>query len=306
MMRNVYILGVVESDSYSSMESVYSIIEELTVTGVNGICFSVHTDEDTNLAPFDIKQWGAIKHYCDALNMEFIGRPRALGAVECLEELGVNRYRIAAEEVGNFPLLEMAARTGKDLILSAPPGMDWQVERMVDFIQPYENNLVMMQWMPFYPCQPWDWGLTRLEWLKDHFGYRVGLCDRSGDLYAGVAAVALGAEFIEFKVKDYTAEMRKKLVDGIRKVESSLQIHPQQEEYSLKVAYKEMFERSLVFNKDKRKGARISLDDIEITNNGNGIDVSRYYDIVGKYLCSDVKKGEMLSWSVLQHDCELG
>ena len=300
MLNKVNILGSVDIDFYEGPASVYSIVEELAISGVNGICFSIHTDQDSEICPFNHQQWIMIKHYCDALNIEFIGRPRALCAIDCFEELGVGRYRIAAEEVGNYLMLEKLARTGKELIISAPQGMDSQIERMVDFVQPYDNNMIMMHWMPMYPCQPGDWGLKRIEWLKSRFGYKVGICDRSGDLFAGSAAVALGAEYLEFKVSDYSQEMRKRLIEGIRKVESSLQSSLENDSYSTNaLSVRNMLERSLIFNKDKKRGSIITLEDIEITENGKGIDVSRYYDIVGKALCMDVKKGELLNWNVL-------
>lgn len=304
-MRKINILGTVDLETYNGLESVYAIIEELAVTGVNGICFSLHTNSEPEIKPFDMADWNGIKKYCEAVNIEFIGRPRALGAVECFEHLGIKRYRIAAEEVGNFPLLEKLARTGKELIISAPPGMDWQLERMVDFIQPYENNLVIMQWMPVCPCEPCDWGLNRIEWLKNHFGYKVGLCDRSGDLFASTAAIALGADYVEFRINDYPENVRKRLIEGIRKVETSLQLHPDREDYSLHLAYKGMFERSLIINKDKKRGSKIMLEDIEVTDDCTGIDVSRYDDIVGKYLCLDVNKGDLLNWNVLQSNSDI-
>ena len=45
-------------------------------------------------------------------------------------------------------LLEKLARTGKELIISSPQGMDGQVERMIDFLQPFDKTLIIMHWMP--------------------------------------------------------------------------------------------------------------------------------------------------------------
>ncbi|MEG1186225.1 MAG: N-acetylneuraminate synthase family protein [Bacteroidales bacterium] len=305
MVQKISILGTVDLKTYNGVESVYAIIEELAVAGVNGICFSIHTNNEPKIEPFGQYEWQGIKNYCEALNIEFIGRPCALGAVECFEKIGVQRYRIAAEEVGNFPLLEKLARTGKELIISAPPGLDWELERMVEFIQPYENNLILMQWMPPCPCNPNEWGLNRIEWLHNHFGYKVGLCDRSGDLFASTAAIALGAEYVEFHFNDYPENIRRRLVEGIRKVETSLQIHPGREDYGIHIAYKSMCDRSLIINKDKKKGSKILLEDIEITENCAGIDVSRYDDVVGKFLCHDIHKGDLINWQLLRNNTEL-
>lgn len=305
MEQKINILGTIDTDSYEEINSIFAIIEELAVAGVNGICFSIHPTDEPKIESYNMKEWLSIKHYCEALNIEFIGRPRALAAIDCFEHLGIEKYRIAAEEVGNFPLLEKLARTGKELIISAPTGLDWELERIVDFIQPYENNLVLMQWMPTCPCAPYDWGLNRIEWLRSHFGYKVGICDRSGDIFASSAAIALGVEYVELRINDYSEEMRKRLIEGIRKVESSLQIHPDREDDSLHLAYKSMCNRSLIINKDKKKGSRILLEDIEITDNSAGIDVSRYEDVVGKYLCNNIRKGDLINWQILQNNTEL-
>lgn len=305
MEQKINILGTIDTESYESINSIYAIIEELAVAGVNGICFTIHPTNDSSDDPYNIKEWISIKKYCEALNIEFIGLPRTLATIEYFEHLGIEKYRISAEEVGNFPLLERLARTGKELIISAPSGLDWELERIVDFIQPYANNLVLMQWMPTCPCAPYDWGLNRIEWLRDHFGYKVGICDRSGDIFASSAAIALGVEYVELKSSDYSEEMRKHLIQGIRQVESSLQIHPDREDHSLHLAYKSMCNRSLIINKDKKKGSRILLEDIEITHSSAGIDVSRYEDVVGKYLCKDILKGDLINWHILQNNTEL-
>ena len=240
--------------------------------------------------------------------MLFRSGPRAMCAVDCFEEIGVSRYRVDTDGVGNYLLLEKLARTGKELIISAPSGMDWQIEKMVDFIQPYNNSMIIMHWMPAYPCQPWDWGLRRLEWLKDHYGYKVGLCDRSGDLFASSAAIALGAEYLEIRYDDYTHEFRKRLIEGIRKVESSMQkvnSNTNEDNYT-HIHLKSSSDRSLIFNKDKKKDSVITIEDIEFAENTSGIDVSRYYDIVGKSLCADVKQGELLNWSLLKMEAKIG
>lgn len=306
MGQKINILGTIDLDIVNGIDSVYQIIDELAISGVNAICFSIPPiTHNATIETFNQEEWQGIKNYCDALNIEFIGRPSALGAVEYFERIGVQRYRITAEEVGNFPLLEKLARTRKELIISAPAGLDWELERMVEFIQPYENSLILMQWMPEYPCKPSEWGLNRIEWLYNHFGYKVGFCDRSGDLFASTAAIALGAEYVEFHFMDYSEDLRKRLVEGIRKVETSLHIHPEREDYGLHLAYKEMGDKSLIINKDKKKGSKILLEDIEVTQNGAGIDISRYDDVVGKFLCCDIQKGDLINWQLLHNSTEL-
>ena len=45
MSRKVFIFGTIESDSYKDPDYIYSLVEELAITGVKDIRLSIHTDE---------------------------------------------------------------------------------------------------------------------------------------------------------------------------------------------------------------------------------------------------------------------
>ena len=68
---------------------------------------------------FTKEQWVVIKKHCEEVGLEFISSPFSLAAVDLLEFLEVQRYKIGSGEVTNFLMLEKIARTGKPIILSS-------------------------------------------------------------------------------------------------------------------------------------------------------------------------------------------
>ena len=54
---------------------------------------------------FTLEQWKELKAHCDKAGVEFLASPFSNAAVDILEEVGVQRYKIGSGEVNNFLLL---------------------------------------------------------------------------------------------------------------------------------------------------------------------------------------------------------
>jgi N-acetylneuraminate synthase len=68
---------------------------------------------------FNEAQWRELKAHCQARGVEFLSSPFSVEAVELLEEVGIERYKIPSGEVTNLPYLEHIAQTGKPVLLSS-------------------------------------------------------------------------------------------------------------------------------------------------------------------------------------------
>ena len=66
-----------------------------------------------------MEKWKEIKKHCNDVGLEFISSPFSNMAVDWLEEIGVQKYKIGSGEVSNFLMLEKIAKTGKEIILSS-------------------------------------------------------------------------------------------------------------------------------------------------------------------------------------------
>ena len=145
-------------------------------------------------------------------------------------------HKIASYEISHVHLLELAAKSGKPLVLSTGASnaadIAWAVET---FRAAGGKDLALMQCTAKYPAPPESLNLQTIRWLKARFGVAPGLSDHSRDpLHAPLAAVALGARVIE---KHYSLDNRlpgpdhafavtptelKTMVSGIRAVEQAL------------------------------------------------------------------------------------
>lgn len=150
----------------------------------------------------------------------------------------VKRHKIASYEINHLRLLELAAKSGKPLILSTGASTPNDIRWAIDTFKKAggkEKELTLLQCTAQYPAEDCAMHLKAIPWLKAHFHLPVGLSDHSQDpLVAPLGAVALGATVIE---KHFTLDKRlpgpdhafaltpselKAMVQGIRKMEAML------------------------------------------------------------------------------------
>ena len=126
-----------------SVGILHSYIDAVAETGVDAIKFQTHIAdaESSALEPFRKKfsyvdktrfdywkrmeltldQWKEVKQHCDDAGLEFISSPFSCAAVDLLEALNVQRYKVGSGEITNHLLLEKIAATGKPVIISSGP-----------------------------------------------------------------------------------------------------------------------------------------------------------------------------------------
>ena len=123
-------------------------------------------------------------------------------AVDFLEELDVQLYKIASLEVIDTPLIKRVAETGKPMIISTGTATLGEIE---DAVAAARNggclDLTLMLCTSSYPALPADTHLARIAILKNLFNVDVGLSDHTKGINVSIAAIALGAQYIEKHVK---------------------------------------------------------------------------------------------------------
>ncbi|MHB1277547.1 MAG: N-acetylneuraminate synthase family protein [Bacteroidia bacterium] len=312
-----------------SLGIVHSYIDALKDTGVHAVKFQTHIAqaESSILEPFRVKfsyedatrydywkrmeftpeQWEGIKRHCEDNGMEFISSPFSNAAVDLLENLAVKRYKIGSGEVTNLLILERIAQTGKPVILSSGMSNWSELDAAVEIFREKAIPYSILQCTTAYPTSPEHWGLNVMAELKDRYHVPVGFSDHSGDIYACLAATALGAEILEFHVvfdkqmfgpdakSSITPAEIKKLCTGVRQIRSALENPVLKNDNSGFATLKNIFEKSLAVNKDLPSGHILTFGDLEAKKpSGSGIPSYEYKSVLGKKLKSD-KNG----WSFL-------
>ena len=312
-----------------SLGIAHSYIDALALAGVDVVKFQTHiaNAESSEFEPFRVNfsfedktrydywkrmeftadQWKGLKEHCEEKGMEFMSSPFSLEAVDLLEKINVRRYKIGSGEVSNFLILEKIAKTGKPVILSSGMSSFEELDKTTDFLNTHRSDYSLLQCTTSYPTQPTQWGLNVIGELKKRYNVPVGFSDHSGDIYAGLAAVAQGAELLEFHVvfdkqmfgpdakSSLTMGQVSRLSEGVRQINEAGQNHIDKTDNSQYGELKSIFEKSLAINKDLEKGHLLTLNDLESKKpKGYGIDAQLFREVLGKKLSTDLKSGSFL------------
>jgi N-acetylneuraminate synthase len=257
---------------------------------------------------FTIEQWDGLKKHCDDLGLEFISSPFSCAAIDLLEKIGVNKYKIGSGETSNFLMLNKIVETGKDILLSSGMSSFSEIDKTLDFLKLFNNHISLFQCTTEYPTSPETWGLNVISEMKSKYQLPIGFSDHSSDIYAPLAAVTLGAELLEFHAvfhkdifgPDAKASLNMKqitqLVIGVRDIEKSIN-NPVDKNDNLKYASnKILFGKTLAINKNLESGHIIQIQDLESKKPAEkGISAKEFQSVIGKKLNKSFRKWEFIT-----------
>jgi len=315
-----------------SLGLAHSYIDAVSKTGVNAIKFQTHiaeaessdyekfrvnfSYEDSSRKDywkrmeFTKEQWIGLKKHCDDVNIEFLSSPFSVEAVRLLEKIGVKRYKLGSGEINNILLIENIIRTQKPVIISSGMSSYKEIDFTVDLLKKKNVDVSLLQCTTSYPTKSGEWGLNLIADLYERYKIPIGYSDHSGDIFACLAATALGAKLLEFhavfdkemfgpdSTSSLTMKEIRKLVLGVKQISYDINKGVNyKSDNSNFFELKNMFEKSLCVNKDLKKGDIINFDDLESKKPANiGIKASDFKNIVGKKLIKDLKKWDFISY----------
>ena len=319
-----------------SLGILHSYIDALAPTGVDAIKFQTHIAEAESSQyeqfriPFSyvdktrydywkrmeltLDQWIEIKAHCDAVGLQFISSPFSCAAVDLLEKVGIHQYKVGSGEMNNHLLLHKIAETGKPVILSSGMSNLQELDSAIQIFSKKGIPVSVLQCTTAYPTTPNQWGLHILKVLKDRFKIAVGFSDHSGDIFAALAATALGADLIEIHAvfdkrmfgPDAKASLEindiLRLVTGIKEIKQALQnTFSKDDDAENFTGLKNMFGKSLAVNKELSEGHIITFNDLEAKKPfGKGIAAKDYTYCVGATLKRPVHRWEFLNDNDIQ------
>lgn len=328
--KSTFIIAEVGQAHEGSLGILHSYIDAVATTGVDAIKFQTHIAEAESSIhePFRVKfsyeddtrfdywqrmsftkeQWIGIKKHCDEVGLEFMSSPFSQAAVDLLEEIGVKRYKIGSGEVSNCLMLEKIAKTGKPIILSSGMSSLTELDQSVEFIRSFGNDLTILQCTTSYPTPAERIGLNVVpELIQRYPDATIGLSEHTSKIYTGIAAVAMGAEVLEFHVvfdkrmfgpdatSSLTIDETKEMVEGVRFIETALNHPIDKSDNSPYLGLKKIFEKSLAISREVKKGEVIQFEDLEAKKPANyGIKASRFKEVIGKKVNKNLNKYDFL------------
>jgi N,N'-diacetyllegionaminate synthase len=120
------------------------------------------------------------------------------GAVEWLDRLGVDAFKVASGDLTHALLIECVSRTGRPVILSTGMSTDADVRNAVDWaVSAGARTLALLHCVSAYPTPDAQQNLRAVDTLARQHRLPVGLSDHGMGADAALLAYALGATLYE-------------------------------------------------------------------------------------------------------------
>lgn len=330
--KKTYIIAEIGNTHEGSLGLAKQFIKVAAECGVDAVKMQTHIFEAESLsdAPnppyfkdetrkeyfertaFTVNEWMELKRYSEEdLKIGFFSSPFSLEAVDILETVGMDTYKIASGEVNNIPLLEKVAKTGKRVLLSSGMSSWSELDEAVETLQSNGcRDLIVLQCTSEYPCPPEQSGLNVLDEMKVRYNnLQIGYSDHTLGLAVPLAAVMKGATVIE---KHFTLSKKmygsdainstepvefKRLVDEIRQIEIALSNKIDKDEKVKTLRnMKTTFEKSIVSACRIDEFDTITFDKLAFKKPGDGIPAREYKMLLGKKIQNTIQKDYKFKW----------
>lgn len=245
------------------------------------------------------------------VGIDFLSTPFDNTAVDFLDDLGVEFYKIASFECTHLPLIKYIASKKKPIIISTGMASLGEIQETVEVIRNEGiEKLCLLKCSSAYPAVLEDMNLRNLPDLKSKFNCLVGFSDHSENSMASIIAVAMGASVIEkhFCISrnivtpdssfSLEPEEFSKMVRDIRRTEKVLG----KISYELSVLEQKskIFRRSIFAIEDIRKGEAFTENNLRIIRPGQGLAPKHFETILGKKAKTDIERGTPINWDLIR------
>jgi len=144
---------------------------------------------------FEEDEFAEIDGYCRDRGIHWFASCWDLEAVRCIEPFAPVCYKVASASLTDHELLGEMRDTGRPMILSTGMSTQDEIDDAVAAIG--LEGLAIAHATSTYPCKPEELNLRMIETLRSRFDCPIGYSGHEVGLQTTVAAVALGADFVE-------------------------------------------------------------------------------------------------------------
>jgi len=335
--RPPLVVAEVSGNHNGSLERAHAIVDMVADAGAPAIKFQTYTADTITIdhdgpgfvIGADHELWGGrrlYELYVEAhtpweWHEELFAHARERGlvpfsspfdvtAIELLESLDAELYKIASLEIGDLPLLREVARTGKPVVLSNGAATLADIALAIETIRAVgENPITLLACTSSYPASPSESNLRSIPTLRDAFGVDVGLSDHTPGIGVAVASVAFGATLIEKHVTlsradggvdsdfslegDELAALCRESAIAWEALGSAVPQITDGERQSLRLR------RSLYVVRDVRAGEIVDESTVRSIRPAGGLPPAELDAVLGRSFTRDVARGTPLSWDLL-------
>ena len=333
--QKTYIIAEMSANHGGDFQQAKDIVYAAKEAGADAIKLQTYTPDTMTLnsdkAPFQIDsglwkgenlyslyekaqtpwEWqGKLKEEAVKLGLGFLSTPFDETAVDFLESIGVDMYKVASFELTDLPLIKYMARLHKPMIMSTGMGTEAEIHEAVECVRAQGNEQIcLLKCTSAYPATLNDMHLNTIPHMMKTFGVAVGLSDHSLGSVAPMTAVALGARVIEkhlcldrnVPTPDSAFSMEPaefaQMVKDVRSVEAALG----QVRYGAGdgEAVSKSHRRSLFVASEMAPGEVFTRENLRVVRPAHGLAPKHYETILGKRAAMALEPGTPLTWEMV-------
>ena len=247
-----------------------------------------------------------IKQYCEKRNKKFLCTPFSLQAVDDLEKIGVDRYKIGSADVSNTILLSYIASTGKRSIISNGLRDLNALKKAVDILSS-NAPVSILHCTTSYPTPMHEVSWSEINTLMKAFPENdIGISDHTGEVWPAVFGLSNGFAIAELHIayskldfgpdtmSSLTLEQLEVLLDA-REAWVSVSAKMSDQRLQSLRSSAAVFSRSVKLRKDVRKGDEVQLHQMETFKpSGLGLSPDEASEKIGRSYSRGMLAGEIL------------
>jgi len=314
-----YIIAEVNTSHNGKMDVAKEMINSARDAGCDCVKFQSFSPESINSKSFYMENPMAkrffdrfsfseesqieLAEHCRAQGIDFASTPYSKYEVDfLLEKCNVPFIKVASMEINNYMYLEYIANTGAPIVLSTGMADMCEVEKAVEIVKKSGNkNLCLLHCISIYPPEISTIRLKNIVGLKEKYPeYPIGFSDHSLGIEMAPAAVALGASVVE---KHLTLDNTKIGMDNqmalmpdemSQLVKNCQNVHlalgsMERVVLEAETNQRQKMRRSIVAARELKKGAVLSLNDLDVKRPGTGIPPDKIDWLIGKTIIKDIE-----------------
>lgn len=215
---SVYVIAEIGINHNGSLDNAKRLIDSAKFSGCDAVKFQKRTPEictpkdqweierDTpwgrmtyidyrHRVEFSQDDYDEIDRYCRELGLDWFASCWDEPSVDFLARYNTPAFKFASASLTDDELLRYTAKVGAPLIASSGMSTMEQIDHAMSLL-PAERTLLAHS-TSTYPCPPAELNLSMIHTLRDRFDLPIGYSGHEVGLQTTVAAVALGACFVE-------------------------------------------------------------------------------------------------------------
>ena len=335
--RPAFVIAEVAQAHDGSLGMAHAFIDAAADAGADAVKFQTHvaSAESTLDEPFRVhfsrqdptrlhywkrmeftfEQWEELAAHARQLGLVFLSSAFSLAAVELLQKIGVDAWKIGSGEFASRDLWEVISATGKPILFSTGLAKWTEIGNAVALFRSKGLCFGLLQCTSIYPSRIEEIGLNVIKELHRKFGCPVGLSDHSGSVFPGLAALARGANILEVHLTfhrgmfgpDVPASLtidELRMLCTMRDALVKMDAHPVDKDDMAErlTNLREIFGRSVAPVRPLSAGAVLCPQMLVLKKPAGGIPPDALEQVAGRRLARDVTPEHILHWNDLEDE----